>query len=347
MRYSFQLLPHVNIRYRQASAELALHELEHILSCYAAEPSFTLESIGGCLFLTGDLPPLSASVLHAISMHSSLFLLARREGDALCPLAPLPTDVYPEDLPEVLKYKGKTHVPFTRMLINLARSAARRWDVPESEITVLDPMCGRGTTLYCCLQKGMHSIGLDAHAPSIREGDTYLRRYLEYHRLKFSRDAFSRTVSGQGVPGITYTVGADKEAFRTGHVHSLSFFHADAACASSLLRRHPADLLVCDLPYGVQHDATVQGKPEHTQTMLRRVLPAWKEAMKPDGAGAVSFNRLTLRREALLSLLSASGFTVLSTPPDIFVHEVEQAVQRDILLFTPAHPSSHEQEASI
>ena len=86
-------------------------------------------------------------------------------------------------------------------------------------------------------------------------------------------------------------------------------------------------MIVSDLPYGVQHGA-VGGKPEE---LLRRALPAWREALKKGGTVAVSFNAQTLRREKVLKLLEEAGFEAKrGGAHEGFSHWVEQAVTRDI-----------------
>lgn len=68
-------------------------------------------------------------------------------------------------------------------------------------------------------------------------------------------------------------------------------------------------------------------------------LPAWRRALKRGGAAAISFNTLTLRKDALLTLLQNAGFTPLTEPPyDDFSHFVEQAVHRDFIVARNEQP---------
>ena len=106
-----------------------------------------------------------------------------------------------------------------------------------------------------------------------------------------------------------------------------------------LLKKRPADLLVCDLPYGVQHAPQNGKKAESFPKLLERILPAWRRALKPGGAAAISFNTLTLRKDTLLTLLQSAGFTPLTEPPyDDFSHFVEQAVHRDFIVARNEQP---------
>lgn len=101
-----------------------------------------------------------------------------------------------EDLAEVLKYKGKTNAGFTSMMLHCACAASDFARAPEP-LTVLDPLCGRGTTLFCALQSGHHGIGVDVDAKAVAEADTYFFRYLQYHYVKHERRRANATL-GQG-----------------------------------------------------------------------------------------------------------------------------------------------------
>ena len=86
-------------------------------------------------------------------------------------------------------------------------------------------------------------------------------------------------------------------------------------------------MIVCDLPYGVQH-ASVGAGPEK---LLKQALPGWKEALKKGGAIALSFNAQSLRTEKLRAMLEEAGLEVKRGGAyDGFSHWVEQAVTRDI-----------------
>ena len=88
-------------------------------------------------------------------------------------------------------------------------------------------------------------------------------------------------------------------------------------------------MIVCDLPYGVQH-ASVGGRPDQ---LLKKALPGWKEALKKGGTIAVSFNAQTLKSETVRELMEAAGLEAKRGGAyDGFSHWVEQAVTRDIVV---------------
>ena len=330
MNYCFQLLPHANIRYQESLEQLGQAELSCMLSALGMEAQVRTERLGGAPFLFFDAPELGEKELAVLSGHSALTLLCQREGELLRPLERPDRDYLPRDLAEVLKYKGKTSAVFTRMLINLALCASGRLG-REQPVTVLDPLCGRGTTCFVALQAGMNAVGLDLDRRDLKEAADYFSRYLQFHRLKHRLDQNACTVKGQNVPNAVYTLACSKERYQAGDTRFLRLMLGDTALAGPLLKKTPADVLVSDLPYGVQHAPQAGRRPDNVTGMLRRVLPTWRDALRPGAGVALSFNALTLNRQALIGLLAEAGFEPLDAPPyGSMRHFVEQAVSRDV-----------------
>lgn len=331
MIYCFQLLPHANIRYRESLASLGRAELECLLNVSGLSCPVTVEAIGGCSFLTFETDALTDRQFSTLSRHSALLLLCQQEGDYLRPLEKPNEDYLPEDLAEVLKYKGKTSAVFTRMMINCALTASDFMDVPVP--TVLDPMCGKGTTCFVALQAGMNSIGLDCDRKDLKEAADYFSRYLQYHRLKHQLKQGSRSVKGQNMPEAIYTLADTKEHYQAGDTRSLTLLLGDTGLTGAALKKSPAHVLVADLPYGVQHAPQDGRRTESFTQLLRRALISWKDAVRSGGAIALSFNSLTLPRQTLLALVSSAGFVPMEKDCyQHFEHFVEQAVVRDIVI---------------
>lgn len=328
MVYSFQLIQHANIRYREAVSRLGRCELLYLLHALGVDSPVVSEKLGGAEFLTFEAPELSDDALRALRSHSSVVFMARRGGDALYPLTVPSVSWLAEDLPEVLKYKGKTSVPFTQMMINVALSLTPFFGQADP-VTVLDPMCGKATSLFCALQHGMNGIGIDLDSKDVKEACDYFSRYLKYHGLKHTMKAASETIGGRPVPVTVFTFSNDNDAFRAGDTRTLKLSTADASAAAGLTRKARAHILTADLPYGIQHAPQNGRKPEPFTETLSRVLPAWYEALLPGGAIALSFNTLTLPSAKAAALVADAGFTVC--PDDRLRHEVEQAVVRDVV----------------
>ena len=332
MNYLIQLVPHANIRYRESIAALGAAELRCMLQSAGIDAEVSDCTLGGASFLSFVCGALDEGALRLLRGHSAALLLFERQGELLRPLEVTPPAYLTGDLPEVLKYKGKTSTAFTRLMLNCARAASGFAAAP-GPLTVLDPMCGKATTCFCALERGWNAIGADVDAPALREADAYMAKHLQLHRLKHRREALSLTVRGQGVPVTRYVLSDTREHYAQGDTRFLHLCLSDAARADALCRKTPPHLIVADLPYGVQHAPVAGQRPEPFEQLLRRALPAWYRALLPGGALALSFNTLTLPRDRLLALVAEAGFVPLTGSPwEGFRHFVEQAVLRDLVI---------------
>ena len=332
MVYLFQLTPHANIRYREAQVKLGQAELACLLLRLGIQAEITPVTIGGVSFLRFEADALTEAQLSALSRHSAALMIAEQHNDMLKPLEKVSHDYLTEDLAQVLKYKGKTSAVFTRMMLNCAWAASDFFG-KEEVLTVLDPMCGKGTTCFVALQQGMNAVGVDIDNRDLKECADYFERYMQYHRMKHKLDQSSRTVRRHAVPAAVYTIADTKEHFKEGDTRTLSLFLGDTGLTGELCKKSPAHLLVADLPYGVQHAPQDGRRTESFMQVMKRALPQWKDAVRKGGAVALSFNTLTLKKADLVQLLADAGFTPLTDPPyDDFQHFVEQAVHRDFVV---------------
>ena len=332
MVFLFQLTPHANIRYREAQLKLGQAELSCLLNALNIQAEVTSCTMGGVSFLRFEADALTEKQLSALSMHSAALMIAQQEGGLLRPLEKVNHNYLSEDLAEVLKYKGKTSAVFTHMMLNCACAASDFFGTEET-LTVLDPMCGKGTTCFVALQHGMNAIGVDVDNRDLKECADYFERYLQYHRMKHKLDQSSRTVRKHAVPAAVYTIADTREHFKDGDTRTLSLFLGDTGLTGELCRKSPAHLLVADLPYGVQHAPQDGKRTETFMQVMKRALPQWKDAVRKGGAVALSFNTLTLKKADLVQLLADAGFSPITDAPyDDFHHFVEQAVHRDFVV---------------
>lgn len=333
MEYCFQLIPHANIRYQESLETLAKAELGCMLNALNVHAEIHAMSIGGSSFLSIESEgELTEDKLCRLSRHSALLLLCERKDGWLRPMETRALPYLTRDLSEVLKYKGKTSATFTRMMINCAH-AASSFFMKDAPLTVLDPICGKATTCFCALERGWNAIGIDVDAPALQEADRYFARHLQMHRIKHQRTPGSLTVNGRGVPEIAYTLADTPDHYRQKDTRFLRLYHADAAGAGMLLRRQKAQLLVGDLPYGVQHAPSDGRRTEPFAQMLRRVAPVWRDCLDDGGTMALSFNTYTLPRARLTQIVREAGFEPLEEEPyHNFEHFVEQAVNRDFVV---------------
>lgn len=330
MKYCMLLWPHANVRYQNETMKLAQSELKLMLEIYA--PSAEVSAYEGldmpALQITAE-EEMSPQLIAAVRGHSLLYALFEiREGGLLLPVASRAQAYVGSDLPGILKYKGKTNELFLQLLVNAALYSGGFARRGQERLELLDPMCGRGTTLFVGANRGWNSTGADVDKNDLSEAEKFLRRYFEYHRMKhiFKREA--RTVpGGRSVPVSQFFFSDTPEHFKNDDTCSLRMACADAAQSREIFGKEKFHMIVCDLPYGVQH-ASVGASPEK---LLKQALPGWREALKKGGTIALSFNAQTLKTERVRALMEEAGLEVKRGGAyDGFSHWVEQAVTRDI-----------------
>ena len=336
MKYTMLLWPHANARYQQETRRLALMELELMLSRLAPEVSASVDEKAPMPCLSIVSPgPLDDGTVRAISTHSLLYgLFETREDGSLVPVAGRTQARLGADLPAILKYKGKTNEMFLQLLASVALYAGDYWNA-QGPLELLDPMCGRATAPFIALNRGWNAVGADVDKTGLREAEKFFKRYLEYHRFKHSIARESRTIRGKKpVPVTRFEAAESPERFKAGDALSLSLAELDAALLGEAFGRNRFHLIVCDLPYGVKHDAHLEPEQKSKnwlETLLARALRGMLDVLKPGGAAALSFNAQTLRRDRLRGMMADAGFEVCAGGPyDGFEHWVEQAITRDI-----------------
>lgn len=125
MQFCLQLAPHANIRYRDAQVKLGQAELTCLLCALSLPAETQVTTIGGVPCLTFSANALTPEALALLGTHSTrLMLFECVDGGLLRPLDWERTAYLPDDLSEILKYKGKTSAAFTHMMMNCARAAS-------------------------------------------------------------------------------------------------------------------------------------------------------------------------------------------------------------------------------
>lgn len=329
MKYTILLWPHANARYRAETQKLAGAELAVMLACVAPEVKFAQAECLGmpALELESD-GALSDLCIEALKGHSLMYgLFEQREDGSLVPVAGRETPYLGEDLPGILKYKGKTNELFTQLLVNVALYSGTHWKA-RTPIRLLDPMCGKGTTLFVAANRCWQCTGADVDKNDLKEAEQFFKRYLEYHRYKHTLERGSLTVKGKKpANSVQFTFADTSENFKQKLTGGLRLANVDAAHAREAFGQRAFHMIVCDLPYGVQH-ASHGGSLEN---LLAEVLPGWRDALLPGGTVAVSFNAQTLRTARVHELMAEAGMEPLTEGAyQEFSHWVEQAVTRDI-----------------
>ncbi len=323
----------------EAARQLCLAEfaaLSRLCSQPAAETEYG--AIGGVPALefrvAGPLSEADGALLRRLSFFYGLFEVADLNGRrALFPVELPDSRYFPDHLGSMLKYAGKTNERFTRMMINLALSSCQTGN--KGVIRLLDPMCGKGTTLFEALTDGMDVSGVDIMRSYWQETQNYLVKFLEKGRYKHK-------ASGETVPDsngrklgdvFLLTMANNKADYDAGNGRALRLVHGDSRQAALFFKRASFDLLVCDLPYNVQHEGRSSSGHEDLAKLLDRCLHGWVALMKPGGSAVLSFNEHTLKRTAVEEALERHGFQVLREEPfSGCPHRVDQGIKRDFVV---------------
>lgn len=316
MNYTMLLWPHANARYQVETEKMARAELEIMLTRLGVEYALEENGENGLPALCFAARPFAETELRVISRHSLLYaLFERRQDGALLPLLCREKACVGADLTGILKYKGKTNELFTQFLVNLAWLSG---PMPE-KVRLLDPMCGRATTLFVALNRGWDAFGSDVDRAALREAEQFLKRYLEYHRMKHAVERGSMTLrEKKSAPYVQFSLPSG----------SLRLAELDVSRVSEAYGRGKFDLICADLPYGVQHGANMP-----LEKLLRLALPAWVETLKRGAAVAISFNAQTLPTRKVRAVFAGAGLHVREGGPyDRLSHWVEQAVTRDVVV---------------
>src|SRR5664280_164001 len=246
-----------------------------------------------------------------------------------------PLEIFPSDLVTIQKYPGKTNEHFTKLLLNVTAMATSHPErLFDRTLRVLDPMCGRGTTLNQALAYGLSCTGVEIDAKDREAYETFLLTWLKNHRFKHSatREALTRNRKHRG-RRFAVELAPDKDAFRAGHVLRLDYLGTDTTALEGLLRPASFDVVVTDTPYGVQHGSQGDRLARSPVDLLAAALPGWARLLRTGGAIGMAYNRHVADPIALEDLLSRNGFHVVDPAgPDGFRHRVDQSIDRDLVV---------------
>jgi len=334
--YALLVLPAANRVYAGASVRLTLAELEvfdrAVLGGRLRDAGET--RLGGVPYVRFSAdPPLSERDVAFLSNLSSLHALFELRDGLLAPVEARPLRRFDDDLLTIQKYAGKTNEQFTKLLLNVTALATDRpGDVLDRPLAVVDPLCGRGTTLNQALMYGWDAAGVDLDRADVEAYAAFLRTWLTTKRIKHSASwAPVRRNRAVVAHRLAVTLGATKEEYRAGRVISVTALCADTTRCLDFLPAGGFDVLVTDAPYGVRHGSRrAAGLSRRPADLLADALPVWTRLLRPGGAAGISWNTHVARRADLVALLGANGLEVTALPD--FAHRVDQAINRDLVV---------------
>ncbi|HKD89011.1 MAG TPA: SAM-dependent methyltransferase [Streptosporangiaceae bacterium] len=339
-RYALLILPSANRVYTEAATSLAAAELavfsDSVLSGAASAAEVTRR--GGVPYLEFDAGQLRPEDCAFLANISSLYALFEVTGVLLSPVELTRLDHYDDDLITIQKYQGKTNEQFTKLLLNVTLLAsAFAPGMVSRKLTVLDPLCGRGTTLNQALMYGYDAAGIDEDRKDFDAYRAFIKTWLTRKRIKHkvSYDGPVRREGKAAGRRLHVSLAASKDEQKAGHTQELDVVCADTVRAHEFFRPETVDLVVTDAPYGVQHGSrsAASGLARRPRDLLAAAVPVWATLLRPGGAVGIALNTLVAPRAEAAAVLVSAGLEPVDSPPYLrFRHRVDQAIVRDIIV---------------
>ena len=158
------LAPSANRVYASEADRLVAAELKIMLGAHDHPPIVPV-NLAGIEYLAVAEDSLDEQVMWALGRLSGFYAVFQREHDRLLPIEVSTPDLFDDDLVTIPKYPGKTNEQFTRLLINVTLASMRR--PAGGRVSILDPLCGRGTTLSTAMMLGCNAAGVEAELRAV------------------------------------------------------------------------------------------------------------------------------------------------------------------------------------
>lgn len=338
-RYAVLILPSANRVYADAAITLTQAELSFFNDGVLGQRISTIatEVIGGVPYVTFECDNLGDRDIALLANLSSLYALFAIEGDLLRPITACRLDRLDDDLITIQKYSGKTNEQFTKLLLNVTVLASEFGGAMlDRRLTVLDPLCGRGTTLNQALMYGWDAYGIDIDEHDIDAYAVFIQRWLKDKRLKHRVDygpvkRDRRVVARR----LNLEFAVHKDDYKAGIVQRLDVICADTSSLGEFFRPASVDLVVTDAPYGVQHGSRTKNRElsRSPLDLITENAPTWARVLRPGGAIGIAWNTHVTKREDAAAALESAGLGVVTPASEQeFCHRVDQAIQRDIII---------------
>ncbi|MFD2422612.1 TRM11 family SAM-dependent methyltransferase [Amycolatopsis pigmentata] len=331
--YAILVYPAANRVYADASPALLRAELAAFGPALSTEPGEVTErELGGVGYVTfSTAERLSEKDVALLSNLSSLYALFELSEDLLRPVRIRPLDKFDSDLLTIQKYQGKTNELFTKLLLNV--TILSTIDGFGRRQHVLDPLCGRGTTLNQAMMYGFDATGVELDRKDFESYQKFIVTWLRGKRIKHTAESGqlrrNKVKLGQR---LEIEFGLTKEAYKAGETRRITYLNCDTLLTTELLRANSADVIVTDAPYGVQHGShqaeTLSRSPRE---LLAAAVPIWARALRAGGAIGLSWNTHVVKRDELADILKDAGLEVRTDLAD-FSHRVDQAILRDLIV---------------
>ncbi len=336
MTYQVTVKPVSNIAFPEQFLEMCKSELTYVLKSYGVqvENIHVIASGKGHMVAFDTSEPLKDQVIKSIYGLSFFYMLYQViEGGMIKAIhrAEL-LSCFGDDLSTRMKYNGKTNETITRMMMNLALAAS---DYPEeAHPKLLDPLCGRGTTLFEGMISGYDVYGVDRDQKGLAEMGVFITRYIKEGRFKHANKRGKLIQGGKHIGDLFELQYAnDKVSYKKGDLRELKTLCGDTSDFDGAFRHNSMHLLVTDFPYNVQHKGKGNDGEKGLEWLLRNGLSHWDTFLKRGAGVAVSWNTYTDTREAFSKVFEDLGYEVIEENGlGGLGHRVAQAINRDIII---------------
>jgi len=350
MLYAILFHPGHNRVYFETSLRLSISEFMIVAQKLSTECSdVQRQNLCGVDYLTfqtgAALSQPDIMLLSDLSFVYALFKIERMDGELyLKPIERNKENFVDDSMSAILKYAGKTNELFTRMMINIALCSQDS----RGEIRLLDPIAGKGTTLYEGYMRGYHVYGIEIGESVVNESAHFVKRFLETARYKFDYTSMKISGPNKSFSALRHTFQAakTKEEFKGKRTRTIELIAGNSLYANQYYPKNYFDMLVGDLPYGVQHgNVTRERQSSLTRNpaeLLHACLPAWLDVLKPGGVIALAWNSNVLPRQKMEELFTENGFIVKNDAAYLqFEHRVDQSIVRDIVVARKVPDQNH------
>ncbi len=334
--------PGHNRVYFEASKEMSKAELNMVLK-NIIEDEYTIgeRTLEGIFYVSFKCKQeLNEEELYKINKLSFRYAIYKvvviNDVEYLQPILNNTSNYIDEGMSSILKYTGKTNELFTRMMINIAVNNS---DNQDGNIKVLDPIAGKGTTLYEALINGYDAYGIEIGEKVSQEAFSFIKRYLEKAKLKHSTRKERLSGENKKFRAQKYTVNISKtkEDLKNKNFKHWELVSGNSMYCDNFFKKNFFDVIVGDLPYGVQHGNVTEEKKSgitrNPSELLKSCVGSWRKVLKKDGCLVLAWNNLVLSREDFTKILEDNGFVVLNSEEYLkFEHRVDQAIKRDIIV---------------
>lgn len=319
-----QIAPQRSTQYADLASQLAPVELQ--MSSIGSQLSqLTPVQLAAQSCLRFDLPtlptPNQCRELGQLATTSAYFeYFEQLEGLSGPFLRPIETPFQPKlpaELVMTRRYRGKTNELFTHFLCNLARFSSGWANEPWSNLRLLDPLAGGGTTLFTGLMLGAQVAGVEQSEQDVQSTATFLRQYLQ-----------ETGIVGQAKEERFKKVGR-RWVFAIGKPPQQCILaQADTADSAVILPGFKPHLIVTDLPYGIQHNGPLL-------ELLHKALPVWAALLPPTGVLAFAWDATRVPRNEMVKIVEAASSLFVRNDAlfATLAHRVDRVIKtRDVLV---------------